>query len=485
MDDREYLYNGWEFTAKIVGSDFASDEAERYVSEIQEAIKNLEKGIMDLKSNQSDASLGGFLAEEWHARTFSLDAIADGSINRAVRLGVTGYGSEDIITNFDKSYSSKYMATAEKSATAQAILHRDNGTPLYEGQQRLIPTDHLDDAIKHAHNQAMKNADIRPDVSNAYADTEINLVDRISDSEGHESRPLTKADDLKMARDVKNDRFKAENYGVDLDSVIKTEYMIEQALKAGITAATISIAMQVTPEIVKAIDYLVKNGELDLKQVQKIGTKAISSGAEGFMRGSIACTLQIICEKGVLGEAFVHADPTLVGTLVVIVLQTVKNSILVASGKMTPREMGMAFVDSVVMGAGFWVGITVGKKIGAAIGTVAFIEAPILGYVIGSLIGCSCAIVYQVSKKQLISFCVDTGFTCFGLVEQDYQLPEEALKDLGIDLAEIEHATLETTPIDKTDVSDIGMIENVNIETVNIVMIRRGVIGVNKIGYII
>lgn len=484
MDDKEYLYRGWDFAAKMAGAEFATNEAASYVSEVEAAIKELENGIRNLKSNQTDASLGGFLAEEWHARTFNIDAIADGSAHRAERLGVTGYGSVDIQTNFGENYSGKYMATAEKSATEQALLNRDTRAPLYEGQQRLVPSDQLKEAQAYAQQQANRNIE-RPDVSRSYADTKDHLVDRIKDGDGHESRALSKSDDLKMARDVKNDRFTAEKYGVDLESVIKADYIIDHALKAGCTAAAISMAMQVTPEIVKAIDYLVKHGELDLKQVQKVGAKAISSGAEGFLRGSIACTLQILCEQGVLGEAFVNASPTIVGAVVAIVLQTAKNSILVAAGKMSARQMGSSFVESVIVSAGFIVGLKVGQQIGGAIGQAIGVAIPGLGYAIGSLIGCTCAVVYQVGKKQLISFCVDTGFTCFGLVEQDYQLPEDVLNDMGLDLAEIDYTPIERAQIDRTEVDNSIGIDTANLETVDITMVRRGIIGVNKVGYVV
>lgn len=485
MDEKEYLYRGWDFAAKLAGAEFATDQAVSYVAEVEAAIKELENGIISLKSNQTDASLGGFLAEEWHARTFNIDAIADGSAHRAERLGVTGYGSVDITTNFEDNFSGKYMATAEKSATEQSLLNRETGEPLYVRQKRLVPSDQLGDVKRYAHQQALRNSLIREDVSKAYSDTENNAVDRISDAEGHESRVLSKQDDLKMARDVKNDRFTAEKYGVDLESVIKADYIIDHALKAGCTAAAISMAMQITPEIIKAIDYLVKNGELDLKQVQKVGTKAISSGAEGFLRGSIACTLQILCEQGVLGEAFVNASPTIVGAVVAIVLQTAKNSILVAAGKMSARQMGSSFVESVIVSAGFIVGLKVGQQIGGAIGQAIGVAIPGLGYAIGSLIGCTCAVVYQVGKKQLISFCVDTGFTCFGLVEQDYQLPEGVLNDMGLDLAEIEYTPIETAQIERTELPDMSGIDRADLETVDIKMVRRGIIGVNKVGYIV
>lgn len=295
----------------------------------------------------------------------------------------------------------------------------------------------------------------------------------------------TKSDDLKMARDVKNDRFTAEKYGVDLESVIKADYIIDQALNAGMSAAAISMALQVTPEIVKAIDYLVKHGELDLQQVQKIGTKAITSGAEGFLRGSVACTLQIFCEQGVFGEAFINISPTFVGAMVAIVLQTAKNSILVAAGKMTARQMGSSFVENVIVTAGFIAGLKLGQQIGGVIGQAIGIEFPVLGYAIGSLIGCACAVVYQVGKRQLISFCVDTGFTCFGLVEQDYELPNAILEEMGIDLAKIDCTPIDTTEISRAEVANVGTVDRAQLETVDIRILRRGILSVNRIGYVV
>lgn len=47
------------------------------------------------------------------------------------------------------------------------------------------------------------------------------------------------------------------------------------------------------------------------------------------------------------------------------------------------------------------------------------------------------SVVYNIGKKKLISFCVDTGFTCFGLVEPDYQIPEEVLNSMGINTIKI------------------------------------------------
>ena len=57
---------------------------------------------------------------------------------------------------------------------------------------------------------------------------------------------------------------------------------LDQALKAGLTAATITAITQLVPELYKTIDYLIKHGEIDLNQLKKSGGKVIStSGDDG------------------------------------------------------------------------------------------------------------------------------------------------------------------------------------------------------------
>ena len=229
----------------------------------------------------------------------------------------------------------------------------------------------------------------------------------------------------------------------------------------------------------KALDYLIKTGQIDLMQVRRMGTKAISAGAEGFLRGSVSCALYIACEKGLLGEALKGVNSTALGTVVAIVIETLKNSVLVAAGKMTSRQMGAAFVDSVVISAGFVAGTHIGGVIGQTLG----FQLPGIGYLIGSLLGSAFAVAYNIGKNRLISFCVDSGFTCFGLVDQNYELPEEVLSEMGIDTIQIPRATIPRAVIPKSQVH--GTVQKARYETIDIKMVRRGVIGVNKVGYML
>ena len=96
--------------------------------------------------------------------------------------------------------------------------------------------------------------------------------------------------------------------------------------------------------------------------------------------------------------------------------------------------------------------------------------------------GCSISIVYNIGKKKLISFCIDTGFTCFGLVEQNYELPEEILHEMGVHTIPIPRTEVSRAKIQTTNVNT--NVQSSSYETIDITVLKRGLIGVNKIGYV-
>lgn len=476
------LLRGWNFSAKLAGVDFVAQSAHSYVGRVSEAIAQMEKEINHHQyRGQNVTQFKGYVAEEWHGGTYNIGAVASGSTDRAKVLRSNDAGSIDIQLDSGKNYSAKVYSDGASSAVAQAAISPNTGAPKYEGQFRLIPEDQMEGARKELQKRALRNQEIRPNVAEAYSETEAKLTSYLDNDNGVRSIPKERKDYEEMARAGKTQEFRAENHGVTIDSAIIPEYMFKRALQAGYTAAVITVAMQLAPEIYKAIDYLIKNGEIDVHQIKQTGVKSISTGAEGFLRGSVACSLQIICEKGTLGAALQSVDATMIGAIVAIVMETVKNSILVAAGKITATQMGSAFANSLVVTSGFLVGAKVGAKVGGIIGQTLGFELPVVGYLLGSMIGCAFAVIYDIGKKKLISFCIDTGFTCFGLVEQNYELPNDLLAQIGIDTipvshAQIAHATIENaipvTPVQHTDY-----------ETINITMLRRGVIGINKVGY--
>ncbi len=486
MRDEDAVQKGWEYSANVMGADIGAYVGSDYISAVEQAIKELEDSINNHPyRGQNTSTLQGYMFEEMSANTFNINAVAADSKERAtvplshekfsadIEVGVKGKKPT-------QQYSAKSYSTADNSAKEQAKLNKETGKSGYYCQKRLVPKDQLEKAKLSAHHRAEKNQLNRPDVAEANFETEKELTDVIKGKRGVESRSVTRKENEEIARESKKKNFKADKHGISLESEITPEYVMRQAMKAGYTAATVTVAIQLTPEIFKAIDYLIKNGELNIQQIKKYGEKGISIGAESFIRGAVSSALLITCEKGVLGEAFIGIDPSLLGTTVAVVMQTIKDGFRVTVGEMEPQEMGSDFVNTTVTSLACIYGARLGKMIVGNIG----IGVPVLGYLLGSLISSTICIVYNIGKNKFISFCTNTGFTCFGLVDQNYELPEHVLKELGIDTIPVPRTEVERSEVPRTQVASTE-INTIEYETINFTILKRGLIGVNKIGYVL
>ena len=105
-----------------------------------------------------------------------------------------------------------------------------------------------------------------------------------------------------------------------------------------------------------------------------------------------------------------------------------------------------------------------------------------VGYMIGNIVGTAIGgFLYDKSSEAIMSFCVVSGVTFFGLVEQDYTLPDEVLQQLGFDIAEIDVARIDEAEPDTYELDTCNIDEA---ELDSVYMLRRGVIGFRKVGYI-
>ena len=83
-----------------------------------------------------------------------------------------------------------------------------------------------------------------------------------------------------------------------------------------------------------------------------------------------------------------------------------------------------------------------------------------------------------------MSFCCDTGFTCFGLVEQDYKIPDKILKEMKIktfNFKTFEHKTFEHKSFEFKTFEH----KTFKYQTIGLTFMSREVIGISKIGYAI
>ena len=329
MTVKDAVIDGWEYASKHTMGAFGSLEGadySGYISDIVTAADTIVEHINAYAGVQTPTDkLQGFIAEELTADTFNLNAILQGSASRAKRGASNKHASADVTlmladgTTVD--YSLKFCATGKQSAIDQARnviekYHKYRSQPrqgepmtfeqylakngytqadvykaIYEGQGRIIPHDQIKEAIAFLERKiaedSLSDKPARMAVMQSRLETLKRLDDRIRDGE-IESMPITREESQAIAELAKEGEFELKDIGIDINTITR-DLIVKKALKAGCTAAVISLVLQLVPEIFKAIDHLQKNGELDIEELKKSGLKCLSATATGFLRGSIAC----------------------------------------------------------------------------------------------------------------------------------------------------------------------------------------------------
>lgn len=486
------------------GGDYGVARA-AYVDTVNNEISLLEKSINDFAGKLTSYKLiKGDIAEFFQAGTFNVNAALNESAHRVAVDRSHDFGSVDVSSNFDENFGLKYYGSGQESARAQAVsvfqrfkeyqatggkvsiekyLAERNysdvdsvlNDPIYSGQIRVIPFDQLAEANAWLERMIKTEGVRRPEQVKRYQETLDLLRDRIADNQGNESIPLSKSDAEKLAVIAKEGKFEADDFGISAPDVLSFELIMKESLKAGMSAAVISLVLRVGPEIFKTIDYLIKNGEIEEGQFKKLGFAAVTGGSEGFIRGSVAAAITACCKSGLLGEVLKDINPGIVGAVTVIAMNTLKNAYQVAHGKKTRTEMSNELTKDMFVISSSIIGGYVGQ---------ALFELPVIGYLIGSLVGSVIgSFTYNIGYKLVISFCVDTGITMFGLVDQDYILPEDVIKDIGLATFGYEIFKPETFEPETFGFETFDF-DTISPDCLDIKYLRRGVISISKIGYV-
>lgn len=346
---------------------------------------------------------------------------------------------------------------------------------MYSGQHRVITTEQMEEAVAWLTRKIEKESKIRPAQVERYKETLRLLTDRLRDKEGNESIVLTEKDARNLAQISKEGNVISEELHLNTEELIKYSDILKQAYKAGLTSATISMILKVAPGVLNALIYLIKTSEIDKEQFEKVGFAAVTGAGEGFIRGTISAAITASCKAGLCGNTLKIIDPSIIGAVTTFTMNTMKNCYKVSIGEMSRRHVTSEMIEEMFITT---CALTVGSI------SQSFIEIPVLGYMLGSFVGSLAgSIIYSSVYTPVISFCIDTGFTMFGLVEQDYKLSEEILKKIGIEIFEYDKFNYNKFELEQFEVSNFSQ-EVFEPANFNFIFLRRGVIGVNCIGYV-
>ena len=497
--------NGYNTFSDIAGAAHGSYRAESYVGRISDACKELEDNINKFKGFETGIKqLKGDIQEFRSSGTFNINAALNESEYQTVVDRSHGYASADITTNWGEEYGLKALYNGTASAKAQSIsqfqrfmeyraisgrteLTFENfliekgldpnkvlaSDPIYSGQTRLIPSDQLEEAIAFLKKQIANKSITNPDEVRRYQETLDKLTAKITAPDETLSAEATTQELLDIAEKAKRGEYDAAEDGFSTEQLVKIEHVLNQGIKAGLTAATITLVLKTAPKIYKCLDELLSNGSVDEEQLKELGFAALDGSTEGFIRGFVSATVTTSCSAGIWGETLKTVSPEVVGAMTVIIMNTLKDSFLLAKGTLTKDEFTYNLQRNIFVTA---CGLGGGAVLQACLPMIPF--AYLLGNFVGSMIGSFAFVAYD---KAVLSYCVSSGSTFFCLVNQDYTLPDEVLKEVGVSLFEYEKDLPNESTFNAYNLKQY-VPNTYNASMISI--LRRGVIGVRQIGYV-
>lgn len=344
-------------TQKAVSA-MSAQEASKYLNGLDNALQTANDSLYRTITTQAgtisrNPRLDGFIAEQYHAQTFNMNAEANGSPYRAKVLEPTGNGyaknSVDIVIvdgdgKVVKRYQSKYCKDAK--ATEQAFEHGD-----YRGQQKLVPEG--------------QEAEIKKKSTTV-----------IEAPDGTTSNPLTKSRAEQMRDEAQSGRWNELNWNeyATKDLAIGIG---KQAGYAALQGAAIGIGFDVAQKL--------WNGET--VEAEDVVETAIVSGADFGVKAAAAGALKVGVEKGIVT---VIPKGTPAGTLANIAYVAIEDAKVLgkmATGELSVKEGIEKIEQTTVATAAGLVTMGEGAAIGAAVGTIFGPIGTAIGGFVGGTVG--------------------------------------------------------------------------------------------------
>lgn len=347
-------------------SAYSAQQTAEYLNMLDQAVYTANMSLYRTITTQAgtvsqNPCLDGFIAEQYHAQTFNMNAAARGSVYRAKVLEPNGNGynknSVDIvITDANgktvRRYQSKYCRDAAETAKA---FEKGN----YRGQQKLVP-DGQQDAIQK----------------------KVTTV--IAAPDGTTSKPLSKSAAKEMQQEAQT---------ANLREFTWNEYQVKdvvgkigaQAGYAAVQGAAIGVGVQIAQKL--------WNGE-EIKEEEVVET-ALITGADFGIKAAAAGALKVAAEKNIISVIPKGTPASTIANVAYVAVENAKIFGKMATGELTAKEAIEKIEQTTVatvagiaaMGKGTAIGATIGTVLGP-IGTAVggFIGGSI-GYAAGSKIG--------------------------------------------------------------------------------------------------
>lgn len=344
--------------AKAATSYLSAQEASKYLQGLDNALNTANESLYRTIHTQTGAisqnpHLDGFIAEQYHAQTFNLNAEATGSPYRAKVLEPTcnGYAKNSVdivivdeIGKVVRRYQSKYCKDAE--ATTKAFEHGD-----YRGQQKLVPEGQEQDILKKT-------------------TTVIEAPD------GTTSTPLSKERAKEFQEEAQSGKWNALNWN-EYKAKDLAIGISKQAGQVALMGAAIGVGFDVAQKV--------WNGE-EIKGEELVET-AIVSGADFGVKAAAAGALKVSVEKGIIKAIPKGTPAETIASITHVAVENIKILGKIATCELNFRE-GLEKIEQTTVATVSCIATSAkGATLGTAIGTVFGPVGKVVGGFIGGTIG--------------------------------------------------------------------------------------------------
>lgn len=391
------------------------------------------------------------------------------------------------------SYNNNLTKKGHDSISIKEYLHAkgideniDINLPIYQAQARLIPADQLQDAIAELKWRIGRDSCLpeRACLLERYQDTLRKLTDHVESPNGAKSMPLTENDSKVLHSLAKRGKFDPTRYDLTLAKKADYMYLAKSTFDAGLNSAIYSAVFRALPSILSSISSLVKEGKITKEQLQDLIHKGEEGAAQGFLQGFTTALIKNSCKLGTFGEELqkLALNPNSSFNIVVVIIvtttiETMKDAIRLNNGEIEGIVFAQRLEKRIFIASFSFMCGTLSQSV--------FSFAPMVGYMVGSFMGSVLGeFAFEAKERIFMSICVEHGYTCFGLVEQDYELPQCVKDYLGIESMNIESMTFDEMK-EEHMVPETMIPEIIDFEKMDIKWVKRGVVGIRKVGYVV
>ena len=190
--------------------------------------------------------------------------------------------------------------------------------------------------------------------------------------------------------------------GVNPSEILSPTYILKQAITSKKHSAIVKTAFLIGPDVYAILIDAAKNGKIDEKKLKENGINGLLDNSNGFVEGSVSSALVTACESGKFGKKYKDMPPETVGTLTVLIVDSIRYGYQLSNGEITEEEYADMMAQEII--------ITIASQASGILLQTLFPFIP-FAYMTGSMAGAMLASAgYNAGKEIILEVRGEKGF---------------------------------------------------------------------------